>query len=250
MKVSKIHIITPIITRGIRTEDDSKPFLRPDLEVSYSLLDIGPATIECEVDEALAVPDTIKKAIEAEKAGADAIIIDCMGDPGLHACREAVSIPVIGPCQTATHFASMLGGTFSFITVLDRLRPMIRHIISSYGLEDNYASFEAVNIPVLDIEGSLEELTCGLVEKSIKAVKEDHAGAIILGCTGFLGCAEAITKGLTAEGINVPVIDPIPLAIHMADTLIKTGLTHSKTVYPFPGIKNRIGFDLPDFNLQ
>ena len=79
MKVSKIHIITPIITRGIRTEDDSKPLLRPDLEVSYSLLDIGPATIESEVDEALAIPDTIKKAIEAEKSGVDAIIIDCMG---------------------------------------------------------------------------------------------------------------------------------------------------------------------------
>ncbi|MCP4321048.1 MAG: hydrogenase expression protein HupH, partial [Alteromonadales bacterium] len=46
--------------------------------------------------------DTIKQAIKAERAGADAIIIDCMGDPGLNACREAVSIPVIGPCQTAT----------------------------------------------------------------------------------------------------------------------------------------------------
>ncbi|PCJ51161.1 MAG: hydrogenase expression protein HupH [Gammaproteobacteria bacterium] len=248
--MSKIHIITPIITRGIRTEDDSKPFLRPDLEVSYSLLDIGPATIESEVDEALAVPDTIKKAIEAENNGADAIIIDCMGDPGLNACREAVSIPVIGPCQTSIHFAAMLGGMFSFITVLDRLRPMIKHIISGYGLEGSYASFEAVNVAVLDIEGSLEQLNIGLTEKSIKAVTEDHAGAIVLGCTGFLGCAEEITKGLLAKGINVPVIDPIPLAIHVADTLIKTGLTHSKSVYPFPGKKKRVGFDIPDFNNQ
>jgi len=248
MKVSKIHIITPIITRGIRTEDDSKPYLRPDLEVSYSLLDIGPATIESEVDEALAIPDTIIKAMEAEKAGADAIIIDCMGDPGLNACREAVSIPVIGPCQTATHIASMLGGTFSFITVLERLRPMIRHIISGYGLEKNYASFESVDVPVLDIEECMEALMSGLIDKSIKAVTEDHAGAIVLGCTGFLGCAEAITKGLLAKGINVPVIDPIPLAIHIADTLVKTGLTHSKTIYPFPGKKKRVGFNIPEFN--
>ena len=179
MKVSKIHIITPIITRGIRTEDDSKPLLRPDLEVSYSLLDIGPATIESEVDEALAIPDTIKKAIEAEKSGVDAIIIDCMGDPGLNACREAVSIPVIGPCQTAAHVASMLGGKFSFITVLDRLRPMISHIMSGYGLSSSYASFEAVNVPVLDIENSMDELMTGLIDKSIKAVVEDHAGAIV-----------------------------------------------------------------------
>ncbi len=250
MKLSKIHIISPIITRGIRTEADSKPFLRPDLEVSYSLLDIGPATIESEVDEALAIPDTIKQAIKAERAGADAIIIDCMGDPGLNACREAVSIPVIGPCQTATHIASMLGGKFSFITVLDRLRPMIRHIISGYGLEKNYVSFEAVDVPVLDIEECMEELMTGLIDKSIKAVTEDHAGAIILGCTGFLGCAEIITKGLLDKGINVPVIDPIPLAIHIADSFVKTDLSHSKRVYPFPDIKKRIGFDLPDFNYQ
>ena len=248
MKISNIHIITPIITRGIRSEDDTKPYLRPDLKVSYSLLDIGPATIESELDEALAVPDTIAKAVAAEQAGCDAIIIDCMGDPGLNACREAVSIPVIGPCQTALHVASMLGGKFSFITVLDRLRPMISHLVASYGLTENYASFAAVNVPVLDIENAMDELTQGLIDESIKAVNINHAGAIVLGCTGFLGCAEAITAGLQAKGLNVPVIDPIPLAIHMADTLIKTGLTHSKAVYPFPGEKKRIGFDIPGFS--
>ena len=248
MKTSHIHIITPIITRGIRSEEDTKPYLRPDLKVTYSLLDIGPATIESELDEALAVPDTIAKAIAAEQAGCDAIIIDCMGDPGLNACREAVTIPVIGPCQTALHIGSMLGGKFSFITVLDRLRPMISHLVSNYGLTANYASFAAVNVPVLDIESAMEELTQGLISESIKAVEIDHAGAIILGCTGFLGYAEAITAGLQAKGINVPVIDPIPLAIHIADAMIKTGLSHSKTTYPLPGKKKRLGFDIPGFS--
>jgi len=67
MKISHIHIIPPIITRGIRSEDDTKPYLRDDLKVTYSLLDIGPATIESAVDEALAVPGAIAKAIAVEK---------------------------------------------------------------------------------------------------------------------------------------------------------------------------------------
>ena len=91
-----IQLITPIVTRGIRTLDDIEPFLRKISEIRHSLLDQGPASIECEFDEALSLPDTIRKAIEAEQSGANAIIIDCMGDPGIHACREVVSIPVLG----------------------------------------------------------------------------------------------------------------------------------------------------------
>ena len=242
---SVIQIITPIITRGVRLLDDVKPFEREDLEVRHSLLDQGPASIESEFDEALSVPDTIRKAIEAEQSGANAIVIDCMGDPGLNACREVVSIPVLGPCQTAMHIASMLGHHFSFITVLDRLRPMIDHIVAGYGLRENYASFEAVNVPVLEIGHDLGKLNDALTEKAIKAVTEAHAGAIVLGCTGFFGCADAISNGLAEKGFQVPVIDPIPLAIHVADTLIKTGLTHSKHIYPAPGRKEVAGYPMP-----
>jgi len=245
MNLSKIHILTPIVTRGIRTLDDVKPYEREDLEVSHSLLDMGPASIESEFDEALAVPDTIKKAVEAERAGADAIIIDCMGDPGLNACREAVSVPVLGPCQTAMHIAAMIGHRFSFITVLDRLRPMIDRLVAGYGLGDSYASFEAVDVPVLEIHRDLSKLTGALTEKAYKAVTRDHAGAIVLGCTGFLGCAEAMCSGLSAKAIAVPVIDPIPLTLHIADSLIKTGLSHGKQIYPAPDNKGLAGYDIP-----
>lgn len=243
---SIIHVITPIITAGFRNVEDFKACERDDLEVTSSTLEKGPASIESEFDEALAIPDTIRLAIEAERNGAHAIVIDCMGDPGLNACREAVSIPVLGPCQTAAHVATMLGHRFSFITVLNRLRPMLDHIISSYGLTSSYAAFEAVNVPVLDINHDPGKLGRALGEKAVKTVRESHAGAIILGCTGFMGLAEVIDETLRAEGIEVPVIDAIPLTIRMADTLVKTGLTHSKYIYPPPGKKDIAGYPMPD----
>ncbi len=247
MTVSKIHIITPIITQGIRSLDDVTSYGRADLTVSHSLLDAGPASIESEFDEALSVPDTIRQAMEAEQAGANAIIIDCMGDPGLNACREVVAIPVLGPSQTAMHIAAMLGHRFGFITVLDRLRPVIDHLVASYGLKDSYASFEAVDVPVLDINHDMAKLNSALTDKAHKAVTVDHAGAIILGCTGFLGCADAIHAELLAQGIKVPVIDPIPLALHIADALVKIGISHSKTIYPMPNNKRIAGYNLPGF---
>jgi len=243
-----IQLITPIITRGIRTLDDVAPYRRDDLEIRHSLLDQGPASIECEFDEALSVPDTIRKAIVAERSGANAVIIDCMGDPGLHACREAVSIPVLGPCQTAMHVASMLGHRFSFITVLDRLRPLIDNLAATYGLSTNYASFQAIDIPVLELLHDPEKLSAALASKALAAIEEDHADYVILGCTGFLGCAGAIRSALLEAGRDAPVIDPIPLAVHMADALVKTGLSHSRLTYPPPSVKQIAGFDLPGFS--
>jgi len=240
-----IQLITPIVTRGLRTLDEVEPYLREDLEIRHSLLDQGPSSIECEFDEALCLPDTIRKAIDAEQSGANAIIIDCMGDPALHACREVVSIPVLGPCQTAMNVASMLGHRFSFITVLQQLRPLIDKLVASYGLSGNYASFQAINIPVLELVHNLEKLNASLAEKALVAINEDHADYVILGCTGFLGCAAAIRASLLEAGRDVPVIDPIPLAVHMADALVKTGLSHSKLTYPQPSIKHIAGFDMP-----
>jgi allantoin racemase len=245
-----IQLITPIVTQGLRTLDDVAPYLREDLEIRHSLLDQGPSSIECEFDEALSVPDTIRKAIDAERSGANAIIIDCMGDPGLNACREVVSIPVLGPCQTAMNFASMLGHRFSFITVLQQLRPLIDNLAASYGLSGNYASFQAIDIPVLELVHDLGKTNASLAEKALVAINEDHADFVILGCTGFLGCAAAIRTALLAAGRDVPVIDPIPLAVHAADALVKTGLSHSKLTYPQPSVKHISGFDMPGLSAE
>ena len=243
-----IELITPVITAGIRTLDEVHPFEREDLRITHCLIESGPASIESEFDEALCVPDTIRRAIEAERRGANAIIIDCMGDPGLAACREAVTVPVVGPAQTAMHVASMLGHRFAFITVLQRLRAVIAKLVAGYGLNDTYGSFRAVDIPVLDIEKNPGVLQQALAREAIAAVKEDHVDAIVLGCTGFLGCASAMRKSLLDAGCDVPVIDPIPLAVQMADALVKTGLSHSKRTYPQPGRKKIQGYTLPEFN--
>jgi len=244
---TQMELITPIITEGIRNLDDVRPLERPDLSVSHTLIQQGPASIELEFDEALSVPDTIRKAMDAERNGANAIIIDCMGDPGLHACREVVTIPVLGPCQTALHTAGLLGRAFAFVTVLNRLSSMLAKLVASYGLNDSYASFRAVDIPVLDIAQNLGALNTALAREAIAAVRQDHADVIVLGCNGFLGCAGSIRQALLSEGLDVPVIDRIPLRIHIADALVKAGLSHSKLTYPPLGRKALKGFSFPEF---
>jgi allantoin racemase len=100
---------------------------------------------------------------------------------------------------------------------------------------------------VLDIGRDLAALNAALQREAIAAVKEDHADVIVLGCTGFLGCAGAIRQALLTAGLDVPVIDPIPLAVHVADALVKSGLSHSKHAYPAPRRKAIGGYLFPEF---
>ena len=62
--------------------------------------------------------------------GAAAVVIDCMGDPGLVPARESVGTLVLGPCQTSMHVAALLGHRFSVVTVLDHLAVIFEDLAS------------------------------------------------------------------------------------------------------------------------
>jgi len=243
--MTTIHIVTPLTTKDFRTLDELDHLASASLSFTHSFLDHGPPSIESEFDEAMAVPGTIVRAIEAERAGADAIIIDCMGDPGLKPAREVVKIPVLGPAETSMHLAAILGQKFSVVTVLDSVKPMLVNLARIYGVHEKLASILVVDIPVLELEGRLAEVQQSLADAALLAVERDGADVIVLGCTGFLGCASAIERRLLASGYDVPVIDPIPATVCIAEAIAKAGLRHSKRTYAPPRQKDIIGFDVP-----
>lgn len=239
----RVRVVTPITTRNFRKLSDFDGLQASEVAVDFVEIDTGPASIECELDEALAVPGTVAKIIEAERAGIHAVVIDCMGDPGLRPARECVSIPVVGPAETAMHIASILGHSFSVITVLDSIRPMLENQAKVYGVRDKLASVRSVDIPVLDLESDLDRVKRVLTEQAVIAVQQDGAGVIIFGCTGMLGCADAVRAGLLSKGLDVPVIDPVPAAVRFAVALVDTGLSQSKHTYRKPPTKPIVGYE-------
>ncbi|MCM8732476.1 aspartate/glutamate racemase family protein [Hephaestia sp. GCM10023244] len=243
--MTAIHLITPVTTTALRNLDEIAHLSSQSLSFTHSFLDRGPPSIECEFDEALAVPDTIRRAIEAERGGADAIIIDCMGDPGLKPAREVVRIPVLGPAETSMHLAAMLGQKFSIVTVLNSVKPMLANLARLYGVHEKLASIPVVDIPVLELGERFEEVKRSLAQAAQQAVERDGADVIVLGCTGFLGCAAAMEEHLLAAGHDVPVIDPIPATVCVAEAITKCGLRHSKRTYAAPRAKDVVGFDIP-----
>lgn len=240
----KLRIITPITSHGFASIDEFIPVVRPDTELSHVEIDHGPASIESDFDEMLATPATVARIIEAEREGMDAVIINCMGDPGMDAGREAVRIPVIGPCEATMHVASMLGHTFSVITVLKSLRRQFEDEAKVYGLREKLASVRAVEIPVLELEDDFNRLVKLLADEAQLAVEEDGAHVMLFGCTGMIGAAQAVEEELVRRGYpDVPVIDSMVWAVKMAEAMAGMGLRHSKMSWPYPPQKRIDGFE-------
>jgi allantoin racemase len=239
----EIRVITPITSPDFSSAEEFSDNVGVGTRVSHVQIEYGPASIESAYDEALAAPDTIQKIVDAERDGVDAVVINCMGDPGMHAGREVVSIPVIGPCEASMHLASMLGHKFSVITVLDSLIPQFSNQAKVYGVPDKLASVRSVGIPVLELEDDFDAMVGALVEQAVSAVTRDGADVIVFGCTGMLGAAEGVRTGLESHGISgVPVIDPMVASVRLAEALTAVGLTHSKRTYPAPPEKAVVGY--------
>lgn len=236
----KIRVIVPIITDRFNEDvrREAVGFAAPDTEIDVVSLTKGPASIESFYDEILAAPFITEQVKQAEQELCDGVFITCFGDPGVESAREVVEIPVVGGFQPAALTASLLCDRWSVVTVLERLRPMVRANARKLGLAGNLASVRAVDIPVLSLEDSqlLEER---LLEQAELAVREDGAETIVLGCTGMLGLAESLMRALKKAGLPVPVVDPSAAAIGYLQLLIRGGLTHSKRAYPSPPEKKR-----------
>lgn len=246
----RIRVITPLCDAPAEmtamTLDELAPLRPLGLEFSAVCLDAGPASIESAFDETLAAPHVAIAAMQAEAEGMDAVLIDCMGDPGLEAAREAVSIPVVGPGEAAMHMAAISGHRFSCVTILDSVRPRFHARARLYGCSERLASVRAINMPVLEIERNLADLPDLLFVEARRAVVEDGADTIILGCTGFLGVAAKLEAMLKQAGHPVPVINPMPVASLLAATMVWSGLPHSKKAWPRPPFaKAYAGFTFP-----
>ena len=240
-----VRVVTPITTASFRKGDEFDGVLGADDLVSHVRIDRGPASIECEYDEMLAAPDTVARIIEAEREGADAVVIDCMSDPGVRPGRECVRIPVLGPCETSMHLACTLGDAYSVITIMKRSCAGVVNQARLFGAREKLASVRAVDIPVLALETDPAATRKALADEALKAIDEDGADVIIFGCTGMQGCADAVRESLLSHGRDAPVIDPVPVTIRLAAALATSGLSHSKTAFQAPPEKPAAGCDMP-----
>ncbi|RWE76703.1 MAG: aspartate/glutamate racemase family protein [Mesorhizobium sp.] len=180
----------------------------------------GPPSIEGYFDEIFAIPGIIA---EMAKAQADAYVIACFDDTGLDAARCATEAPVIGIGEAAFHMASLVAGKFSVVTTLARSVPAIEHNLAKYGLASRCAKVRSSDVAVLELERPGSNARHRISQEIARAIREDHAEAIVLGCAGMADLARSLS-----EEHGVPVLDGVVCAVTLAESLFKVGLKTSK----------------------
>lgn len=234
----KVMLVVPVI--GEHLYQERLKYLKSiGMEVAVSVIEKGSSSIESSYDTAFSVPDTLRKIVEAEEKGYQAVVIDCFDDPALQPAREKVDIPVIGPGLISMLTAISIGDRFTILTVTETMIPSFWHNIHAYGLGHKVASIRAVDIPVLELHEKKEEVLRQLVNHSVKAIKEDGASVLIIGCTGMAYLRKELQRKLKDKGYDIPVIDPILTALNYANMLINIELAQSKIAYRKPPMKER-----------
>jgi len=235
-----------VINTYVETEDTEKyesffkdffnKFSSKGVKVDTCGLRYGAYSLEDSYDMVLNSPFILERAKNAEKKGYDAVIINCFGDPALEAAREIVDIPVIGAGQAALHVASLLGNRLSILFIGSEVTarkylPKFQRIVSP----EKIASIRSIGLTVLEITENEEKCMSLLSNAGKRAIREDGADVLVLGCTGLSGFAEKLQREL-----NVPVVEPSISALKMAEILISMKLTQSKILYQKPGEKPRV----------
>ena len=183
--------------------------------------------LEYEFYEHVAIHDIIEKTVDAERDGYDAVVIGCFYDPGLREARELVKIPVVGVCEASLSVASMISaGKFSILVGRRKWIPKMADTARNYGFEPRIASWRVLNLTVPDMRDKEKTLNA-IMRESRKAIEDDMAESIVLGCTGMMG--QAIKA---QEELGVPILDPVLMGLKVAElraTLWKRfGISHSK----------------------
>lgn len=201
-------------------------------EVDIVCVKEGPASIESMYEEYLSIPATAELVFEMEKAGYDAAILGCAGDPGLDAMREITQkMLVVGPGQGSMIAAAMLGHKFSVLTIDESMISSSYELAYKAGVEAKLASVVAVDIPVLELATDKEKSLKKIIEISKEAVKKDRADVLVMGCMsmGFLDIADELEAA-----VGVPVINPSKIGLKLAEALAGGGLMHSKKAFATP----------------
>ncbi len=214
----KILVVDPIVKSKL-TEHVNEAYWKPkadDIALHFTCLERGPRFIETEENEKSAIPDLLRVINNGEKQGYDAIIINCFGNPGLEEARSLVKIPVIGAGEASFLKMKTAKKKFSVITTVQEAVPRVARNARKHSAEQWLVSIRPLGMHVLELIET-KRLRRALLTEGKKALQEDQAETIVLGCTGMAGNAEWLSKKLSA-----PIIDPTRASLEMTIELLKS----------------------------
>ncbi|CAN5490923.1 aspartate/glutamate racemase family protein [soil metagenome] len=182
---------------------------------------------------AVGVTDYTARLLDSGEFDFDAVVLAGFGEHGKDALQEMLTVPVLDIAEAAAHVAQLVGRRFSVVTTLARSIPAIEDRLLLAGLSAHCASVRACGLGTAEVDADPDGAVDAIVAEAAKALDEDGADVICLGCAGMAGVTAAIS-----ERLGVPAIDGVAAAVALAQALVGLGLSTSKAGMFAPGPSN------------
>lgn len=182
---------------------------------------------------AVGVMDVVATLVGAGDFHYDAVVLAGFGEHGKDALAEMLSVPVFDIAECAAHVAHLIGRRFSVVTTLARSIAPIEDRLLLAGLNAHCASVRACGLGTAEVDADPAGAVQAIVAEAARAVIEDGADVICLGCAGMAGVTEAISAK-----VGVPAIDGVAAAVALAQAIVGLKLSTSKVGVYAPGPDN------------
>jgi len=228
---------TEAITQAIA--EQARSVAAPGTEIVGLTPWFGAESVEGNFESYLAAIAVMDRVMAYEEPF-DAVIQAGYGEHGREGLQELLDVPVVDITDAAASTAMYLGHAYSVVTTLDRTVPLIEDRLKLSGLYDRCASVRASGLAVLELEADPQRAVEAIVHQAERAVRDDKAEVICLGCGGMAGLDEQIR-----QRTGVPVVDGVSAAVTIAESLVRLGLSTSKVrTYATPRAKRIIGWPM------
>jgi allantoin racemase len=226
---------TESMTAVIR--DQATRVAAPGTEIVALTPHFGPDSVEGNFESYLAAVAVMDRVLTYD-GPYDAVVQAGFGEHGREGLQELLDVPVVDITEAAAHVACLLGHKYSVVTTLHRAVPQIEDRLRIAGLLDRCASIRASGLGVLELEAG--NAVDAIAAEAQRAVREDHAEVICLGCGGMAGLDEKVRAAT-----GTPVVDGVAAAVKLAEALVGLGLSTSKTgTYAPPRPKRITGWPI------
>ena len=211
--------------------------LGPDIEVDYWPTKAGPWSALGRHDEFLFELGIFEAGLSAAEEGYDVICVDTLSDSGVAELRSTLDIPVVSTGEGSFLYALMLGAKFSVLMQIDPRYPEYKVAIREY-CRNTMKKFEVAqfctSVEYFEAESDFEGLFTGREEQVFPIMRvaseraiEAGAHVIILGSTTLHQAGPYLS-----EHLPVPVVNPGPVALKLAETMLGLGHVQSRAAYP------------------
>lgn len=209
----------------------------PDTRIDVcSLRDVSPNHLEYHAYEMVVAGPTMGAVRWAEHQGYDAAVIGCFYDPFLRGAREVSgSMAVTAPAEASLHIASTLGERAAILVGRSKWIPEMHENVVKYGFADRFAGFRELRMTVNEFQADPACTEERIIEQARRAVEEDGADVIVLGCTIEFGFYRTVQ-----QQVGVPVIDAIVAPLRYAEFLADIAGRHGW------GTSRALGYERPE----